>query len=109
MIRSLLAWLGGALGLGTPAYRMTVEPDVPDRIAPKRLYVVGDPGHYWLAVMKCPCGCDSDIHLPLSGDDGPRWSVDGAKDRPTLRPSVFRTTGCRSHFVLRRGRVVWCR
>jgi hypothetical protein len=26
----------------------------------------------------------------------------------TLSPSVWRTTGCRSHFIFRRGRVVWC-
>jgi hypothetical protein len=109
VIRRFLAWLGGVLGLGAVTYRMTVEPDVPDQIAPRRLYVVGDTGQYWLAAMKCPCGCGADIQLPLSGDDGPRWSVEGAADAPTLRPSVHRTTGCRSHFILRRGKVVWCR
>ena len=108
MIRRFFSWLREVFGLRTASYRMTFEPDLPDRLAPKRLYVVGDPGHYWLAVMKCPCGCDSDIQLPLSGDDGPRWSFDGADDAPTLSPSVHRTTGCRSHFILRRGKVVWC-
>ncbi|WP_228480154.1 DUF6527 family protein [Pseudomonas aeruginosa] len=38
-----------------------------------------------------------------------RWSlsVDG-KGRPTLYPSIWRTTGCRSHFWVRKGRIHWC-
>ncbi|WP_425373246.1 DUF6527 family protein, partial [Klebsiella pneumoniae] len=33
--------------------------------------------------------------------------VDG-KGRPTLYPSIWRTTGCRSHFWVRIGRIHWC-
>ncbi|MDM9644782.1 DUF6527 family protein [Rhizobium sp. S163] len=29
-------------------------------------------------------------------------------DRPTLHPSVWRNSGCRSHFWVRRGRIAWC-
>jgi hypothetical protein len=38
----------------------------------------------------------------------PHWtlSVD-ASGRPTLRPSVWRTTGCKSHFWIRNGQTVW--
>ncbi|WP_338341959.1 DUF6527 family protein [Shinella sp. WSC3-e] len=39
----------------------------------------------------------------------PRWDIAvDAKGRPTLRPSVWRNTGCKSHFWLRSGRIVWC-
>ncbi|WP_236000503.1 DUF6527 family protein [Bradyrhizobium uaiense] len=59
--------------------------------------------------MRCPCGCRQTIELLLIREAKPRWdlSVDPA-GRPSLRPSVWVQTGCRSHFWLRRGRVEWC-
>ncbi|MGO7611084.1 DUF6527 family protein [Rhizobium ruizarguesonis] len=39
----------------------------------------------------------------------PRWDV--ALDeagKPTLHPSVWRKSGCRSHFWMKRGRIHWC-
>lgn len=71
------------------------------------LYVVGDEGHYWLAVLRCPCGCGAEIQLPLSGRNSPRWKFDGNANSPTLTPSIWRNVGCKSHFFVRRGRVVW--
>lgn len=107
MIRRFVAWL---LGLFTfePTYRLKVDGDVPEQTEPRTLHLVGENGSYWLALMPCPCGCGQTIQLPLSGDDGPRWSVSGTPRAPTLTPSVHRTTGCRSHFILRRGKVIWC-
>lgn len=108
MIRRFIAWLT-QLFKTRPAYKLKVEADVPDRTDASTVHLVGENGIYWLAVMKCPCGCGSVIQLPLSGDDGPRWSVTGTLSAPTLTPSVHRTAGCRSHFILRRGSVTWCR
>jgi hypothetical protein len=42
-------------------------------------------------------------------DDDPRWEVRATGDLITLRPSVWRTKGCKSHFVLSDGRVHWAR
>jgi hypothetical protein len=39
----------------------------------------------------------------------PRWNVDlDNRGRVSLHPSVWRQTGCRSHFWLRSGRIEWC-
>ncbi|WP_407119579.1 DUF6527 family protein [Bradyrhizobium sp. LMG 9283] len=39
----------------------------------------------------------------------PRWDVVvDAEGRVSLHPSVWRRTGCRSHFWIRKGKVVWC-
>jgi hypothetical protein len=39
----------------------------------------------------------------------PRWDIFVDQNgRPTLKPSVWLRVGCRSHFWLRKGRVVWC-
>ena len=109
MIRRFLGWLRGALGLGATVYRMTVEPDVPDRIAPKRLYVVGDPGHYWLAVMKCPVGATATFNCRFQATIGPdglqtaRTVHQHCGHRFTERPGVEATSYCAE------AKVVWCR
>ena len=79
--------------------------DLPNR----RLVVTRDGDECWSAGMRCPCGCRELIELPLIEEADQHWTlvVDQA-GHPTLAPSVWRRTGCRSHFWLREGRVRWC-
>jgi len=88
----------------------TVHTDeVPEPPAPGRLYVVGEGGHAWYAVLACPCGCGATVHLSLLDGDRPRWALTEHDDgTATLWPSVWRNRGCRSHFFVRRGRIAWC-
>ena len=67
-----------------------------------------DDGKDWSVGFLCPCGCGETIELLLPRFVSPRWSlvVDDI-GRPTLSPSVWRNEGCRSHFFVKRGRVVW--
>lgn len=92
------------LGETVPA----VVPEPPDAPASRTLYVVGDHDDLWCAVLACPCGCGEVIRLSLVNGDHPMWgfSLD-ASDRPTLLPSVHRTVGCRSHFFVRAGQIIW--
>ncbi len=83
--------------------------DPPDRVEAGLLYLIGDAGQWWLAILQCPCGCSADIQLPMSVGADPCWRVSGSNDKPSLWPSVHRTIGCRSHFFLRRGKIEWCR
>ncbi|MBV8646333.1 DUF6527 family protein [Paludibacterium sp.] len=108
MIRRFINWLRGLFGRAA-TYRIQVLADVPDRVDDRTLYVIGERQNYWLAIMRCPCGCGAEIQLPLSGSDGPRWTVSGTPKAPTLTPSVHRTKGCRSHFFMRGGTIIWCR
>ena len=49
------------------------------------------------------------IELNLLPQVRPCWSAEEHQDHTvTLTPSVWRQSGCRSHFILRRGRVSWC-
>lgn len=74
------------------------------------VYVVGNPDHAWCAVFTCPCGCGDEVALNLLQDVRPRWSVKLERGlEATVSPSVQRTRRCQSHFVIRRGRVEWCR
>ena len=82
--------------------------DVPEIVKLHTLYVIGERNTFWLAVLRCPCGCNEYIQLPLSGKSGPVWALTGSHTRPTLSPSIHRTVGCRSHFFIRGGRISWC-
>jgi|SRR5579862_2668756 len=101
-------WLRGLWRREKPYRVMQIE-ELPDRVRPGCLYALGGPARPWSAALVCPCGCGELLHLSLLPEDCPTWSlsVDG-RDLPTLYPSVWRKDGCRSHFFLRGGRVVWC-
>jgi hypothetical protein len=61
------------------------------------------------SLFLCPCGCRSVVTLSLQQVHWPRWRLSKTPGgRPTLYPSVWRDTGCLSHFWLRDGRVAWC-
>jgi hypothetical protein len=60
------------------------------------------------AHFRCPCGCKSIVVLSTSQKLRPRWTIDvDVWGRPTVRPSVRRSTACRSHFFVNRGRIMW--
>jgi len=82
--------------------------ELPDSLERGSLYVLGLDSP-WSAALLCPCGCGKLIHLSFLRTDSPSWkiSIDRA-GLPTLAPSIWRTDGCRSHFFLRRGAIVWC-
>jgi hypothetical protein len=83
--------------------------ELPDSLAQRRLYLIGS-GVPWSAALICPCGCGEVIQLSLLPDDSPSWTVSFDRDGlPALSPSVWRTKGCRSHFFLRHGTIVWFR
>ena len=91
-----------------PRYRLDHAPEVPESVDALTVVAVGEGGHLWYAVLACPCGCGETIQLSLLPDDRPRWRLTSPGGVPTLSPSVWRHRGCRSHFVLRDGRVTWC-
>jgi hypothetical protein len=81
----------------------------PQRPESNTVYVIGDDEGEWAVVFVCPCGCGQQIHLSLATDARPSWRVrQHARGRVTLVPSVWRTVGCKSHFIIYRGHVFWC-
>jgi hypothetical protein len=84
--------------------------DFPESLKPGTLYVVGEEPHQWAAALLCPCGCGDVIHLNLLLDATPSWVLSKHRHGSvTVLPSVWRTKGCRSHFVIRNGQIHWCR
>lgn len=94
-----------------PARRMIViEGDTPpDAILTRDIYLARDHGEDWAVAFRCPCGCGDRLELLLIPEARPRWSVkQEVSGYPTLHPSVWRKTGCCSHFWIRNGRIKWC-
>lgn len=57
-------------------------------------------------IVCCPCGCREPLPINLDSRAGPAWRL--YRDRPssiTLFPSIWRESGCGSHFIVWRGRV----
>lgn len=52
----------------------------------------------------CPCGCGSIGDLSIvAGYGGPTWTFDGDYEKPTLKPSIQKTSPCRWHGYLTSG------
>ena len=81
----------------------------PEELRRGEIYLVGENGHFSCVGMMCPCGCGEVIQLNLVAGTRPVWAVERDSDTGavTLRPSIWRTSGCRSHFLVRGGRVQW--
>jgi hypothetical protein len=60
---------------------------------------------YKTAVHKCACGCGEEVVTPLNPTD---WSIQIENGAATLDPSIGNWSfACRSHYFIRKGRVVW--
>src|SRR6266699_5277528 len=57
------------------------------------------------AVFRCPCGCGELVTINLDERVGPHWRLIRRRGGVSLSPSVWRTSGCRSHFILWKKRV----
>jgi hypothetical protein len=57
--------------------------------------------------MRCPDGCGEAITLNLDPRTDKAWRVYKSKRGLTLFPSVWRDTGCQSHFVLWNDVISW--
>jgi len=72
------------------------------------VYLIGEGTHQWFASFLCPCECGEIIKLSTLPEGRPRWTVAiHVNGTVTIHPSIRRTVGCRSHFFLRRGQVIW--
>jgi len=84
------------------------EEELPSRMPKRNLILVIEHKEHWCVGMTCPCGCKQRIELPLIREASPRWRLEVDKNNnPTLSPSIWLNSGCRSHFFVRAGRVIW--
>lgn len=103
-------WLEMVREWFAPARKVLVQigDTLPANMPKHDLILLKDDGEDWSVGFCCPCGCGEVIELLLLPDVAPRWDIRiDQRGRPTISPSVWRATGCRSHFWLHDGRIRW--
>lgn len=91
-------------------YKVEILPDNPNPDILKKdiVYVVGGKKYMKWAYLKCPCGCNDSIMLSLNKNSFPSWSIKRDKfGRATIHPSINKLEGCKSHFLIKKGRLIW--
>lgn len=79
-----------------------------NKIGSRNLYLMRDGGEDWSVSFLCPCGCRDRIELLLIQEATPHWRINIAgAAAPTLYPSVYKKSGCKSHFWIQKGHVLW--
>ena len=74
---------------------------IPDELEPGVLYVSMD---YGTAAHRCCCGCGEEVVTPITPTD---WKITFDGETVSLHPSIGNwTLACRSHYVIKRGRVI---
>lgn len=92
-----------------PEYTIEYVESLPEENSTQEriVYIVGENGHYWVAALKCPCGCGDLIQLNLLPAGRYVWRLVVTKESFSIYPSVDRVFSCKSHFNLTNGNVVW--
>jgi hypothetical protein len=74
---------------------------IPERLEQGVLYICME---YAIAVHSCCCGCNGEVVTPFTPTD---WSMTFDGETVSLSPSIGNWNfACRSHYFIRRGRVV---
>lgn len=82
---------------------------LPERLPRRNLVLAREDGENWCVGLRCPCGCGERLEMMTLDNVAPRWDVGlDEKGRVSIHPSVWRRVGCRSHFWVRAGKIVWC-
>lgn len=109
MWRRFVTWLWSWFSPSEPIWKNCRVDDLPGQPRGHCVYLVVEDDQVWQVAMLCPCGCGDLIQLCVLPESSPNWVVTAHLDGTvTLSPSVWKTTGCRSHFFLRSGRIQWC-
>jgi len=109
MWHSFVEWLWSWFFPAKPLWKSCHVSDLPSRLRERCVYLVAEGDQVWQVAMLCPCGCGEIIQLCAVPESRPSWAVtEHPEGTVTLSPSVWRTTGCRSHFFLRAGQIRWC-
>lgn len=91
-------------------YKYAFVSEVPDRLDEKTIYIETNLDVPWQIVMRCPCGCRKNLHMNLLSEYYPYWKYSiSKKNRISLFPSIHRFVGCRSHFFIKKGEILWCK
>ena len=67
--------------------------------------VLVERGRPRLLVLMCPCGCGEIYATNLDGQAGKSWRLYRKGGSITIYPSIWRDTGCESHFIISKSKI----
>ena len=89
-------------------YSYKFEEDVPDKFNSRTIYIISNDNFHWQVVMLCPCRCNKTLHMNLIKGNHPNWRFEIDKKKLiSVYPSINRTVGCKSHFFIKKGKIIW--
>ena len=56
----------------------------------------------------CPCGCGEVVVIPITISFADGWELFIENDHVSLHPSLLQRFACKSHYYIRKGKIVWC-
>lgn len=59
-------------------------------------------------VIQCPDGCGDILTINLDGRTAKAWRFFRRRNQASLFPSIWRDTGCGSHFIIWNHTIIWC-
>lgn len=110
MSRKPLWWRRIVAALTPGRSLVVVEGDMlPKKLSFWNLAMARDEDEDWSVGLRCPCGCGQRLEMMLLKGVKPRWDISvDPKGRVSLHPSVWLREGCKSHFWVNGGKVIWC-
>lgn len=107
MLKKLLRYFLSLFKQGKK-FRYKIVTDIPQKLKYRTIYLTANDGYVWQAMMLCPCGCGIKLFINLIEEQKPSWyyTVNENNDI-SLYPSIHRKVDCKSHFFLRKGKVIW--
>jgi hypothetical protein len=106
-IRKIYLILFNVIQVRLNRYKVIEADDLPDDVSNKEIIVGGGLTKSWVVLLKCPCGCNSLIYLNTLKEEHPSWEVVMNLSGISIYPSVWRTKGCKSHFWVKAGKIIW--
>lgn len=82
--------------------------DAAHKLAGPGDFVVVERGRPRSIVLSCPDGCGEVITINLDPRGGPAWRLYVSRKGVTLYPSIWRESGCGSHFIVWNSKIFWC-
>lgn len=110
MKRRPLWWRRLVAALAPRRSLKVVESDMlPENLPLWNLVLARDGDEDWSVGLRCPCRCGQRLEMMALEEVKPRWDISvDPRGRLSLYPSVWLREGCKSHFWVRSGRIVWC-
>ncbi len=107
MLKTIVSWLT-SLFTKEKLYKAKFVDEMPKTFVPHTVYVLGNTKNQYLATILCPCGCKESLNMNLTPTAKPRWKLKFSNDKTvSFHPSLWKKSGCKSHFFLRDGKINW--